>query len=315
MNKEKKNIIIFGIYGQDATLLSHFLFKINFNVIGIARKVSYSDNHKIYGIDKILKVEIKQEIDEEFIIEILNKYQPVHIYNLAGLTSVWESFKYPLETINANVDLNCTILKVIKKINQNIRYFYASSGDVFGDCPEYGADEKTLFLPKSPYAISKAVGYWHVKYYREKFELFCVSGILFNHESKLRSEKFVTSKIIDAAKQASYGNKIRLTLNNINIRRDWGWAPEFVEAMYLMLNSQAPKDYVIGTGVSYSLADFGEYTFSKFNLNFYKFLDISGDLLRPVDIFNSLSNPIYIKEDLGWNAKIHMPQVIDKMIE
>jgi GDPmannose 4,6-dehydratase len=253
--------------------------------------------------------------DFRSVFQILRKIKPDEVYNLAGQSSVGLSFEQPVETLESISVGTLNLLEAIRFTDLPIRFYNACSGECFGSTTEEGATEDTPFRPRSPYAVAKAAAFWEVANYREAYNLYACSGLLFNHESPLRPERFVTRKIIAAACRIARGSNEKLQLGNINIRRDWGWAPEYVEAMHQMLQQDQPSDFVIATGKSYALQDFVRVTFEKLGLDWQEHTMTNPALLRPTDHFMGLGNPGKARRELGWVAQWHMPAVVEMMIE
>jgi GDPmannose 4,6-dehydratase len=253
--------------------------------------------------------------DFRSVLQVLTKIQPDEIYNLAGQSSVGLSFEQPVETLESITTGTLNLLEAIRFLGVPIKLYNAGSSECFGDTGETVADETTPFRPRSPYAVAKAAAFWEVANYREAYGLFACSGILFNHESPLRPERFVTQKIIAAACRIAQGSTEQLYLGNMQIQRDWGWAPEYVEAMYLMLQQEEPDDYVIATGESSSLEEFVAAAFASVNLDWQSHVVIDNSLLRPTDLAVGRGNPVKAKNKLGWQAKYKMKQVVQMMVE
>ncbi|MGL6139692.1 MAG: GDP-mannose 4,6-dehydratase, partial [Planktothrix sp.] len=242
------------------------------------------------------------------------KVKPDEVYNLAGQSSVGLSFEQPVETLESMAIGTLNLLEAIRFTGAKIKLYNASSSECFGDTKGLPADENTPFRPRSPYAVAKATAFWEVANYREAYGLFACSGILFNHESPLRPERFVTQKIVKAAIDIAAGKQDKLYLGDISIQRDWGWAPEYVEAMYLMLQQQEPDDYVIATGETYSLAEFVESAFTCVGLKWNNYVESDSNLLRPTDIAVGRGNPGKAEQKLGWKAQYKMPDVVKMMV-
>ena len=227
--------------------------------------------------------------------------------------SVSLSFGQPVETLESIATGTLNLLEAIRFLGAGIKLYNAGSSECFGDTGGTAADEETSFRPRSPYAVAKAAAFWEVANYREAYGLFACSGILFNHESPLRPERFVTQKIVAAACRIAKGSKETLSLGNMHIQRDWGWAPEYVEAMYLMLQQSHPSDYVIATGESCRLEDFVAAAFAAVNLDWREHVAIDDSLLRPTDLTVGRGNPQKAREILGWKAKYKMADVVRMM--
>jgi GDPmannose 4,6-dehydratase len=311
-----KKALICGISGQDGAYLAELLLKKGYEVTGTSRDAQMSSfsNLKKLNIYKDVRYDSMSIIDFRSVLQAIIKAKPDEIYNLAGQTSVGLSFEQPVETMESVSIGTLNLLEAIRFVNQPIKFYNASSGECYGDTGEEPATEKTLFKPKSPYAVAKCSAFWAVSSYREAYGLFACSGILFNHESPLRPERFVTRKIISAACRIAKGSKEKLSLGNIDIIRDWGWAPEYVQAMYQMLQQEKPQDYIIATGVSYSLRDFVRVTFETLGLDWEQHVDTDSSLIRPSEHMKAYAWPHKAQELLGWSAKFTMPEVIKEMI-
>ena len=234
---------------------------------------------------------------------------------MAGQSSVGLSFEQPVESLESISIGTLNILESIRFSNSDIKFYNAGSSECFGDTKDHAADENTLFQPRSPYAVAKATAFWLVSNYRESYNINASTGILFNHESPLRPDRFVTKKIIKTACQILKNKSLKLKLGNLDISRDWGWAPEYVEAMWLMLQSLKPEDYVIATGESNSLKDFIKTTFDYLNLSFDDHVISDESLVRPSDLKMGRGDPSKAERKLGWKATSKMKDVIEKMID
>jgi GDPmannose 4,6-dehydratase len=310
-----KKSLICGISGQDGAYLAKLLLEKGHTVYGTSRdaQVSSFKNLEILGIKSSVFLNSMAINDFRSVIQVISKVCPDEIYNLAGQTSVGLSFEQPVETLESIALGTLNILEAIRFINTPIKFYSAASSEVFGDTRGQAANEMTPFSPRSPYAVAKATAFWEVANYREAYGLFACSGILFNHESPLRPERFVTKKIIATAIRIAEGSQEKLILGNIDIERDWGWAPEYVEAMYLMLQQSQPDDYVISTGNTLSLSDFVSKVFLKFGLDWQSHVIINKDLFRPTDIAVSRGNPSKAAIDLKWTAKYQIDDIIHGM--
>jgi GDPmannose 4,6-dehydratase len=249
------------------------------------------------------------------VLQVLKKTQPDEVYNLAGQTSVGLSFEQPVETLESIAVGTLNILEAMRFSGEPIKFYNAASSEVFGDINGAAADESTPFSPRSPYAVAKATAFWEVANYREAYGLFACSGILFNHDSPLRPERFVTQKIVASAVRIAAGQQDKLYLGNIDIQRDWGWAEDYVEAMYLMLQQEQSDDYVIATGESYQLAELIEIAFRLVGLDWREYVVSDKGLCRPTDLAVSRGNPSKARERLGWVAKHKIADIVRLMIE
>ena len=311
-----KTALICGISGQDGAYLAQLLLEKGYRVVGTSRDAQMSTfaNLVKLGIRDRVKLESVALNDFRSVLQVLMKTQPDEVYNLAGQSSVGLSFGQPVETLESIAIGTLNLLEAIRFLSAPIKFYNAGSSECFGDIGKQAADELTPFRPRSPYAVAKSTAFWEVANYREAYGLFACSGILFNHESPLRPERFVTQKIVATACRIATGASEQLKLGNISIQRDWGWAPEYVEAMYLMLQQEHPDDYVIATGVSASLEDFVTSTFSQLGLDWQDHVITDDSLYRPTDIAFSRGNPAKAKAKLGWEANHPMPSVVKLMI-
>ena len=313
----QKTALICGISGQDGAYLARLLLDKGYVVCGTSRDAQMSSFKNLIHLDirEQVKVESMALNDFRSVLQVLNKIQPHEVYNLAGQSSVGLSFDLPVETLESIATGTLNLLEAIRFTGAPIRFYNAGSSECFGDIGTTPADELTPFRPRSPYAVAKSAAFWEVANYREAYGLFACSGILFNHESPLRPQRFVTQKIVRAACDIARGKSQRLNLGNISIKRDWGWAPEYVEAMYLMLQQPQADDYVIATGHSHSLEDFIAETFNCLGLNWQDHVSTRQSLFRPTDISYSCGNPSKAREKLGWKAQYQMPDVVKMMVE
>lgn len=311
----RKTALICGVGGQDGAYLAHLLLSKGYMVIGTSRDAESSsfDNLEKLGIKSNVILTSMSLNDFRSVLQVITKFEPVEIYNLAGQSSVGLSFSQPVETMESISTGVLNLLEAVRFTNKKIRLYNAGSSEVFGDTGDEPANETTAFRPRSPYAVAKAAGFWQVASYREAYGLFVCTGLLFNHESSLRPNRFVTQKIISGAKEIALGNSKKIVLGNLNITRDWGWAPEYVEAMWLMLQTHNADDYVIATGNSYSLEQFVDKAFLAYGLDWKKFVQVDESLIRPLDINISKADPSKSHKKLGWQAKVTLDQIIVKM--
>lgn len=307
--------LIFGIGGQDGTYLSQFLLNKGYKVFGTSRDATANHFDNLKKINIINDVEISSVNPKDFksVLKHIDIIRPDEIYNLAGQTSVSLSFEKPVEAIESIATATLNILEAIRFLDQNIRYYNASSSDCFGNINEYAANEETPFKPCSPYGVAKTTAHLFVKNYRETYKLHASNGILFNHESPIRSAHFVTQKIAYSAARISAGNKERLKLGNLSISRDWGWAPDYIDAMWRIIRQPHADEFIIATGKTISLEQFVEKIFTFFNLNWKDHVDIDNCLFRPSDIKISRGDPSKAKKILGWTAKKNVYDVINEL--
>ncbi len=312
----KKKALIIGISGQDGTYLAKLLIDKGYEVHGTSR------DHELATFSGLQQLGLKNQIifhslalsDFRSVMSVVQKVRPQELYNLAGQTSVGLSFSYPVETFESISVGTLNILESLRMLDLDVRLYNAGSSEVFGNTPN-GADESTHFQPRSPYATAKAAAHYTVANYREAYKLYCATGILFNHESPLRPSRFVTKKIVSAAVRIKNGSEEKLQLGRTDIKRDWGWAPDYVEAMWLMLQQEQPQDFVIATGISTSLQDYVVKVFETLDLDWSKYVVFSQDLRRPSDIDLSFGHAAKAREQLGWEAKFQLPEIISKMVE
>ena len=312
-----KTALILGVSGQDGAYLSKFLLHKGYRVVGTSRDALMStfSNLARLGIQDQIEFESVSIIDFRSVLQVVQKVEPDEIYNLTAQSSVGLSFDQPIETFESISTGTLNLLEVIRFMGKSIKLYNASSSECFGNTIDFPANESTPYRPRSPYAVAKAAAFWEVANYREAYDIFACSGILFNHESILRPRRFVTQKIIRTACQIARGSTEKLELGNIEIRRDWGWAPEYVEAMWLMLQHKNPDDFIIATGETNSLEDFIKTTFSILHLNWHDHVIHNPNLLRPLDILVSRANVSKAEKELGWKAKFKMFDVIKVMVE
>ncbi|MDK2411933.1 GDP-mannose 4,6-dehydratase [Aphanizomenon sp. PH219] len=311
-----KKALICGVSGQDGSYLAQLLLNRGYTVCGTSRdaQISPFQNLVHLGIKDQVKLESMSLTDFRSVLQVLTKIQPDEVYNLAGQTSVGLSFGQPVETLESIATGTLNLLEAIRFLGATIKVYNAGSSECFGDTGNVAAEENTVFRPRSPYAVAKSAAFWEVANYREAYGLFACSGILFNHESPLRPERFVTQKIIATACRIAQGSQEKLYLGNMSIQRDWGWAQEYVEAMYLMLQQDQPDDYVIATGESTSLEDFVAAAFTSVNLEWRDHVVVDSSLFRPTDLAFGKGNPRKAKIQLGWEAKYKMADVVQMMV-
>lgn len=311
-----KTALICGVSGQDGGYLARLLIEKGYVVYGGARDAQGASfvNLQRLGVRKDVKLISISLHDFRSVFQALIKTQPDEVYNLAGQSSVGLSFDQPVETLESIATGTLNILEAIRFTGRAIKLYSAGSSECFGDTGDHPANEETPFRPRSPYAVAKAAAFWEVANYREAYKLFACTGILFNHESPLRPERFVTRKIVAAAARIAGGSKERLRLGNIDIARDWGWAPEYVEAMWRMLQQVTPSDFVIATGETRKLSDFIEVAFAEVGLNWREWVDIDPELFRPTDLKVGRADPSKAQRELGWRATTHLDDVVKRML-
>jgi GDPmannose 4,6-dehydratase len=309
--------LIFGISGQDGAYLARHLLERGYEVVGTSRdaQVAAFGNLDRLGIRPDVRVTSTAINDFRSVLQTMAKVQPDEVYNLAGQTSVGLSFEQPVETLESVAVGTFNILEVLRFLGSPIRFYNACSSECFGDTGDLAASESTPFHPRSPYAVAKSTAFWAVANYREAYGLFACSGILFNHESPLRPERFVTQKIVAAACRIAREGGGKLTLGNLSVQRDWGWAPEFVDAMHRMVQAPAASDYVIATGESRPLQDFVDEAFACVGLEWRDHVETDPALFRPTDLKKGWGDPAKAARDLGWKPQTRMSGVVRAMME
>jgi GDPmannose 4,6-dehydratase len=311
-----KKALIFGISGQDGALLAKLLAKKDYQVHGTSRDALMASFGNLDRVDVRDQVTLHSAVTTDFrsVLQVLSKVAPDEVYLLAGQSSVGLSFEQPVETLESIALGTLNLLEAIRFLALPTRLYNAGSGECFGELA-VPASEEMAFRPRSPYAVAKASAHWTVANYREAYGLFACTGILFNHESPLRPARFVTRKVVAAACRIAAGSKERLKLGNIDIERDWGWAPEYVQAMWMMLQQRIAEDYVIATGKAHSLRQFVDIAFKELGLDWQAHVDIDDSLRRPTDISHSVGSPTKAASALGWHAKHGLRDVIRFMID
>jgi GDPmannose 4,6-dehydratase len=307
-----RTALICGISGQDGAYLARELLSRGYKVVGTSRDAQVGSFHNLVRLGIRGQVELASMASNDFrsVLQVLARHEPHEVYHLAGQSSVGLSFEQPVETLESIALSTLNLLEAIRFLGRPIRYYSAGSSECFGDNGDAASNENTPFRPRSPYAVAKAAAFWQVANYREAYGLFACSGILFNHESPLRPERFVTQKIVRTACRIAAGSAETLHLGNLEIHRDWGWAPEYVHAMWLMLQQPTPQDFVIATGVTYPLADFVSETFQCLGLDWRQHVISDPSLMRPTDLRISRADPALAASVLGWRATSHMPDVV-----
>ena len=311
-----KTALIAGISGQDAAYLARHLLMLGYRVVGTSRDSQLCNTSSLERLGISRDVELVSLAPNDFrsVLRALTLAGPDEIYNLAGQTSVGLSFEQPVECMDSIAGGTLNFLEALRYLGAGSRFFSAGSSECFGDTGSLPANENSAFKPRSPYAVAKCTAFWQVANYRSAYGLYCCTGVLANHESPLRPKRFVTQKIISAVKAISTGSTLRLQLGNLDIWRDWGWAPEYVEAMHLMLQQDQPCDYIIATGITHSLRDFADMAFSSVGLSSGDYLETNQSLMRPSDLRFSSVDPTRIRSALGWKATLGLPEIVSRML-
>ena len=313
----QRTALICGISGQDGAYLAKLLLDRGYRVAGTSRDAQMSGFVNLDQLGIRNQVELASMAINDFrsVLQVAARFRPDEIYNLAGQSSVGLSFDQPVETLESIAVGTLNILEGIRFLNPDIRLYNACSSECFGDTGGVAANEATPFHPRSPYAVAKATAFWEVANYRESYGLFACSGILFNHESPLRPERFVTQKIVRAACRIARGSTDRLRLGNMDVQRDWGWAPEYVEAMWRMMQLDQAEDFVIATGETHSLGEFVACVFAAAGLDWQAHVDQDASLMRPTDLSISRADTSRAQSGLDWRATTRMAGVARRMVE
>lgn len=308
--------LIIGVSGQDGAYLADLLLEKGYEVFGTSRDAALTSfaNLTALGIRERVSLVSMATNDFRSVYQTLRDVEPDEIYNLAGQSSVGLSFDQPVGTFESISVAALQLLEAVRISGLNAKIYNAASGECFGETPDVPATEETALLPRSPYAAAKAAAYWHFRIYREAYGLHCCSGFLFNHESPLRHERFVTRKIIKAAVAIERGEQSTLALGDLSIRRDWGWAADYVEAMWMMLQHPQPRDFVIATGQSVTLEAFVHLAFDELGLDPDRYLRSDPALARPNELRVSTANPSLAARELGWKAKRNWEDVVRQMV-
>ncbi len=314
-----KKALITGITGQDGSYLSEFLLEKGYEVHGVVRRVAFEDpDHRLWRIKHILdKVVLHSASMESYasLFDVVNKVKPDECYHLAAQSFVSYSFEDEFSTINTNINGVHYILSTIKNIAPECKFYFAASSEMFGAVEESPQDENTPFHPRSVYGISKVSGFHLVRNYREAYGVFASSGILFNHESPRRGFEFVTRKITSAAAKIKLGLADSLLLGNLEAKRDWGHAKEYVKAMWLMLQQDKPDDYVIATGETFSVKYFLETAFKYAGLNYEDYVKVDKNLFRPSEVYTLTGSSAKAKSLLNWSYNLKFEDMVHEMVD
>lgn len=316
-----KKAFVTGITGQDGYYLADLLLKKGYEVHGTIRRSSSINTSRIdplianYQSSGQLRLYYSDLLDSSSLNSLINNILPDEVYNLAAQSHVSVSFKNPIFTTQTGTLGSLSLLEAIRNAEKPMRYYQASSSEMYGGGEVTKLDENSPFDPKSPYAASKVFAHNMTKIYRDSYELFCVNGILFNHESPHRGETFVTRKITRAATRIKLGIQKKLILGNLEASRDWGFAGDYVEAMYLMINHKKPDDWVIATGETHTVREFVDKTFDYLELNWEEYVETSEKYYRPNEVDYLLGDPSKAKKDLGWSPKTNLDKLVEIMVE
>lgn len=312
-----KKALITGIRGQDGAYLAQLLLEKGCEVYGADRRSGDSGNWRLkeLGIEKDVKIVYMDLLELTNIMRVIEKIKPDEVYNLAAQSFVQTSFEQPILTSDIDAIGVLRLLETIRTIKPDTKFYQASTSEMFGKVQEMPQTEKTPFYPRSPYGVAKLFGHWMTINYRESYNIFACSGILFNHESPLRGIEFVTRKVTDAAARIKFRKQKELRLGNIDAKRDWGFAGDYVEAMWLMLQQDEPDDYVIATGRTTTVRDMCRIAFSHLGLNYEDYVVIDPKFYRPAEVDILLGSPAKAKAKLGWEPKTSLEELITMMVE
>ncbi len=310
-----KRAIITGITGQDGSYLAELLLEKGYVVVGIVRRSSAPNLWRIQHLLDRVQLRPADLLDQLSLIRVTDEIRPHEFYNLAAMSFVPASWDQPLLTLEFNAQGVTRVLESIRHVDPGIRLYQASSSEMFGKVREVPQSERTPFHPRSPYGVSKASGHYITVNYRESYGLFACSGILFNHESPRRGLEFVTRKVADGAARIKLGMADSLTLGNLDAHRDWGFAGDYVRAMWLMLQQPEPDDYVVATGVSHSVRDLVQIAFDRVSLDWQKYVRLDPKLLRPAEVDHLIGDATRARQALGWKPEVDFKRLVEMMVD
>ncbi|HZE96510.1 MAG TPA: GDP-mannose 4,6-dehydratase [Planctomycetota bacterium] len=310
-----KRVLITGITGQDGSYLADFLLEKGYQVHGMVRRSSTENFERINHLRHQVTLHQADLLDQLSVIELIKTIKPREVYNLAAQSFVPTSWNQPVLTGEFTALGVTRMLEAIRLVDRKIRFYQASSSEMFGKVQETPQTEKTPFWPRSPYGVAKVYGHWITVNYRESYDLFACSGILFNHESPRRGKEFVTRKISHAVASIKLGLQKELRLGNLDAKRDWGFAGDYVRAMWAMLQEKSPDDYVIATGENHTVREYLEIAFSHVGLSWRKYVVIDPALIRPAEVNTLLGNPGKARRKLGWKPQVSFPELVRMMVD
>ncbi len=307
--------LITGITGQDGSYLAELLLAKGYEVVGVVRRTSHHSYERIEHLIGRMEIVAADLLDQHSLTQVIKETQPDEVYNLAAQSYVPTSWTQPVLTGEFTALGVTRILEAIRLAHPAARFYQASSSEMFGRVRETPQSETTSFYPRSPYGVAKVYGHWITVNYRESYGIYAVSGILFNHESPRRGIEFVTRKVTDAAARIKLGLATELRLGNLEARRDWGYAGDYVDALWRMLQQPEPKDYVIGTGVTHSVRDLVQAAFSHVGLDYEKYVTVDPRFIRPAEVDLLLADPSRARAELGWAPKVGFEELIAMMVD
>ncbi len=307
--------LITGITGQDGSYLAEFLLEKGYKVVGVVRRTSTENNGRIQHLQDDLVLEPGDLHDQYSLIEIMQRHRPDEVYNLAAQSFVAASWRQPVLTGEVTALGATRVLEAIRAVDPTIKFYQASSSEMFGQVQEWPQSESTPFYPRSPYGVAKLYAHWITVNYRESYGLFACSGICFNHESPRRGMEFVTRKLSYSAARVHHEVVQSVPFGDLSTRRDWGYAPDFVRGMWLMLQQDEPRDYVLATGETNSVREFADLAFGHLGLDSQDHITVSEDLLRPAEVHRLIGDPSAIRNDLGWEPSITFEELVRLMVD
>ena len=307
--------LITGITGQDGSYLAELLLEKGYRVVGVARRSSTTHYDRIDHLLDRIELVSADLLDQHSLVEAVQHARPTEIYNLAAQSFVQTSWTQPVLTGEFTALGVTRVLEAMRKAAPEARFYQASSSEMFGKVVETPQRESTPFYPRSPYGVAKVYGHWITVNYRESYGLYAVSGILFNHESPRRGLEFVTRKVTDAVARIKLGRQRELRLGNLDARRDWGFAGDYVEAMWRMLQSDAPLDYVVGTGETHSVRELCDAAFGAVGLDYREFVVQDPAFFRPAEVDLLVADPSRIRQELGWEPRVGFRELVEMMVE
>jgi GDPmannose 4,6-dehydratase len=310
-----KTAVITGITGQDGSYLADFLLEKGYAVVGVVRRSSSEKFERIEHLRKKITLEEADLLDQSSLMRVLDRHKPRELYNLAAQSFVPTSWVQPVLTAEFTALGVARVLEAIRIVDPRIRFYQASSSEMFGKVTESPQNELTYLHPRSPYGVAKVYGHWLTVNYRESYDFFAVSGILFNHESPRRGREFVTRKITDAVAQIKCGVARELRLGNLEARRDWGYAGDYVKAMWLMLQQDDPEDFVIATGEMHSVKEFCDLAFSHVGLDYRDHVVIDERYIRPAEVDRLMGDSTKACEKLGWKPEVDFKGLVTMMVD
>jgi GDPmannose 4,6-dehydratase len=310
-----RRALITGITGQDGAYLAMYLLERGYQVHGMVRRSSTETFDRISRLREQVQLHQADLLDQLSLVRLVEEIEPHELYNLAAQSFVPTSFEQPLLTGEFTALGVTRILEAIRQVNPTVRFYQASSSEMFGKVRQEPQTEETAFWPRSPYGVAKAYGHWITINYRESFGLFASNGILFNHESPLRGKEFVTRKITDAVARIKHGAQKKLLLGNLDALRDWGFAGDYVRAMWMMLNHDEPDDFVIATGVKHSVREFADIAFRHVGLKWQDYVEVAPRYLRPADVTTLCGDASKARRVLGWAPEMSFEDLVRTMVD